>query len=208
MGTIPYNLDIPDGPNNPSQDQPKMKTNTDSINTIIGVDHYSFGSTGSNDGWHKQSTYPLLSVKPTVIAGQGAVYTKDVGGGVIQLFYEKQDGTEIQITSGGGLFNVPTILTGTFTTTNAFTDIVAVPANVYGYVIFFNNGSVPFQAQISAFFSTGANTCGFSTRVVSNSSSKQDPVELNNFSPALNLQGMKDDFSAATYNFRVHYWSI
>lgn len=112
MGTIPYNLDIPDGPNNPSQDQPKMKENTNSINSIIAVDHYTFGSSPlpsgtPPDGWHKQSTYPFLSVKPVTAAGIGAVYTKDVGGGQIQLFYEKQDGTEIQLTTAGMVTNTP-----------------------------------------------------------------------------------------------------
>lgn len=40
--TISYNRDIPDGPNNPSNDQPKMKTNTNSIDDWTAIDHIKF----------------------------------------------------------------------------------------------------------------------------------------------------------------------
>lgn len=97
--TIPYNLNIPAGPNNPSQDQPKMQENTNSINQIIDVDHFTFVSSGSRDGWHKQSTYPISTIAPPTLAFQGAVYTKDIGGGVVPLFYRRElNGPEIQIT--------------------------------------------------------------------------------------------------------------
>lgn len=117
MGTIPYNLDIPDGPNDPSVDEPKMKENTNSINQIIGKDHFSFGSSlvppgVGPDGWHKQSTYPRFSLVPAAgpptLPFQGAVYTKDVGGGIIQLFYRRENnGPEIQLTTAGMLTNTP-----------------------------------------------------------------------------------------------------
>lgn len=43
---VTYNLDIPDGPNNPSNDQPKMKTNTNAIQTLVAVDHVGFNTNG------------------------------------------------------------------------------------------------------------------------------------------------------------------
>lgn len=100
MATFTYTDDIPDATHNPSTDQPDMKINTNSIDSIIAVDHYSFEEGNLNrDGWHKQSTYPTLGVAPTTLALQGAVYTKDVGGGVTQLFYRPQsNSTEIQLT--------------------------------------------------------------------------------------------------------------
>lgn len=117
MGTIPYNANIPDGPDDPSVDQPKMKENTNSINQIIGVDHFSFGSAAvppniGPDGWHKQSTYPSFALVPVVgpstLAFQGAVYTKDIGGGIIQLFYRRENnGPEIQLTTAGMVTNTP-----------------------------------------------------------------------------------------------------
>ncbi len=52
MPNLAYNRDIPDGPNNPSTDQPNMKTNTNNTDTIIAVDHYSFND--NRGGTHKQ----------------------------------------------------------------------------------------------------------------------------------------------------------
>lgn len=63
---VAYNRDIPDTPNNPSVDQPKMKTNTNSIDDIIAVDHISFNAT--NGGTHKQNSYTGFSTG-TVIGG-------------------------------------------------------------------------------------------------------------------------------------------
>ncbi len=53
MPTFNYFLNIPDGPNNPSNDQPLMKTNTNSTDSIIGVDHFTF-ETNNRDGLHQQ----------------------------------------------------------------------------------------------------------------------------------------------------------
>jgi len=47
-----YNNNIPFSTNNPSNDQPLMETNTNSINSIIGVDHFSFQN--NNGGTHQQ----------------------------------------------------------------------------------------------------------------------------------------------------------
>lgn len=74
MPNFSYNINIPDAPNNPSNDQPKMKINTNSIDSIIGVDHFSFGT--GKDGWHQQVTLPISLVIPTITAGQGSLYTK------------------------------------------------------------------------------------------------------------------------------------
>ena len=61
---VTYNNAIPNAPNNPSVDQPKMQTNTDSIDQIIGVDHVSFNT--NDGGWHKQVTFnsPHIPVPP------------------------------------------------------------------------------------------------------------------------------------------------
>lgn len=99
MGNFAYNRDVPDATHNPSTDQPDMKINTNSTDSIIAVDHYSFQEQLNQDGYHKQSTYPTLGVAPATLALQGAVYTKNVGAGVTQLFYRRESlGAEIQLT--------------------------------------------------------------------------------------------------------------
>jgi hypothetical protein len=56
---VAYNRDIPDAPNNPSTDQPKMKQNTNAIDDLISVDHLSFQAT--NFGTHKQTAFENFS---------------------------------------------------------------------------------------------------------------------------------------------------
>lgn len=66
---VAYNRDIPDTPNNPSNDQPKMKINTNSIDDILGVDHISFNA--NSGGTHLQNSYVNFSTG-TVIGGTPA----------------------------------------------------------------------------------------------------------------------------------------
>lgn len=204
-----YNLGVPNPPNRPSSDVPLMQVNTNSIPPLIVKDHYGFND--SSGGWHKQVTLPVLPAGPIPIPVtqplQGAVYTKNVGGGVTQLFYRRENnGSEIQITSATGLFNVPFILSGTFVAGSSFSNIVLLPANIYGYIIFFN-ASNPV-VQIGQLFTDGSKAYGFSNRIVTNGSSNDDAVELNNSSSTLNLQGRRDDFGTVTVSWRLHYWII
>ena len=96
MPLYSYNLNIPDAPNNPSSDQPLMKTNTNNIDAIIDEDHYSFDE--ANGGLHRQVRMPVSGVIPAgVIAASGTLYTKTSGEGT--LFYTPDTtGDEYQLT--------------------------------------------------------------------------------------------------------------
>lgn len=96
MPLFSYNLNIPDAPNNPSSDQPLMKTNTNNIDAIIDEDHYSFDE--ANGGLHRQVRMPVSGVIPAgVIAASGTLYTKTSGEGT--LFYTPDTtGDEYQLT--------------------------------------------------------------------------------------------------------------
>lgn len=86
-----YLRDIPDGPNNPSNDQPNMKINTNSTDDILAVDHVSFNT--ANGGTHKQSTYvnkfpPGAQVDPVSI-----LYTNSGSASPFaEVFYRNQNG--------------------------------------------------------------------------------------------------------------------
>jgi hypothetical protein len=73
------------------------------------VDHF-WGLTAtavsdSDTGKHRKVTfYGVLTVKPTLETGEGALYIKTVSA-VSELFFEDSGGTEIQLTTGGK-FNV------------------------------------------------------------------------------------------------------
>lgn len=73
MPNFNYTNDIPDTPNDPSVDQPDMKINTNSIDSIINVDHYSFNL--ANGGWHKQITLPAQNVPGVQANPTSTIYT-------------------------------------------------------------------------------------------------------------------------------------
>lgn len=56
MPNIGYNPGEPLANETPSVSQPKMAQNTNAVNDIIAVDHYSFGV--DNGGYHKQINFP------------------------------------------------------------------------------------------------------------------------------------------------------
>jgi len=87
--TISYNLDIPDGPNNPSNDQPKMKVNTNAIDSWTAVDHVRFSA--SPAGTHKQVTFSSNNV-PTPPVVPPILFTNTVAG-LPQLFFYSGDAT-------------------------------------------------------------------------------------------------------------------
>lgn len=101
MPLFAYNRDIPDGPNNPSQDQPLMKTNTNSIDDLIDTDHFSFDE--ANGGYHRSIHQPQGS-DPAAVATVNQVYSKsytpDTTGGTAdtQLFTRTGGGTISQLT--------------------------------------------------------------------------------------------------------------
>ena len=76
MPNLTFYRDIPDGPNNPSVDQGLMKTNYNSIDTLIGVDHYSFND--NNGGYHNIIHQPPVIVDPIAIPSVDQLYVKNV----------------------------------------------------------------------------------------------------------------------------------
>lgn len=71
MPLFVYNRNIPDGPNNPSVDQPDMETNTNSTDDLIDVDHFSFND--ANGGLHRQVNFVNES-SPTLL-GDSVIYS-------------------------------------------------------------------------------------------------------------------------------------
>ena len=106
--TNEYDTDAPDGDTQPgSVLDDQIKTTRKAIQERLNTDHY-FPLTGTqvsstSAGKHRKLTfYGVLTTKPTLLTGEGAVYMKTVSG-VSELFYEDSAGTEKQLTSGGAL---------------------------------------------------------------------------------------------------------
>lgn len=71
------------------------------VKTNFGIEHHD--TDDADIGKHLRVTFkdPLGS-KPTIGASEGALYTKDVSSKA-ELFFEDEDGDEVQVTSGGKL---------------------------------------------------------------------------------------------------------
>lgn len=124
---VTYNLDIPDGPNNPSNDQPKMKTNTNAIQTLISVDHVGFNTNGSPPngvgGHHLQVSFDGKNVPGAQTDPQSVLYTNNVtatatntasASTIAEMYYRNQNGVlPISMIKAFGCFsNAGTLLNG------------------------------------------------------------------------------------------------
>lgn len=102
MTLFTYNRDIPDGPHNPSSDQPLMKKNTNNTDDLINVDHVSFNDTQWPNGYHRivhavnQGSFPANVPAPiaNTIQLSSLLYTPDTTGGI--------PGTQFFLTNSGG----------------------------------------------------------------------------------------------------------
>jgi hypothetical protein len=103
MSLFEYTNDIPNRPDNPSNNQPDMKQNTNSISALLAVDHLGFNvNQGGNHNvihFFTQTNDPGLTSPPV-----GQEYTKsvtpDTSGGLsdTQLFFESALGVIAQLT--------------------------------------------------------------------------------------------------------------
>ncbi len=94
-----YNNAIPTPTDQLSVSQGQLLGNFAAIQTLVGIDHYTFNTGGAFEGKHKQTTFPVLGAGPTTLANEMAIYTKNVSA-VPQLFVRRAlNGVEIDLTS-------------------------------------------------------------------------------------------------------------
>ena len=85
-----YNQAVPAANNKPSDDQPDMLINAQSIASIIAQDHVGFNTDGS--GFHNQVTFYANNV-PVVPTSFPTLFTNNVAG-IPQLFYYSGNATQ------------------------------------------------------------------------------------------------------------------
>jgi len=104
--TDPIDPAVPAGSDDPKLGDNRIRELARAVAEILNKDHYIGADGGSGTGYNEDAAGEHNKVtlrattKPTAVASKGFVYGKDVSG-KIELFYEDEDGTEIQITTGG-----------------------------------------------------------------------------------------------------------
>lgn len=100
-----WDVNAPNGNEDVSRGDDRLRELKRSLTERLGEDHeFQTDETGNNKiGYHKKVTLTARSADPALVAGCGILFTKDVGSGVIELFYEDAAGNVIQLTAGGSV---------------------------------------------------------------------------------------------------------
>jgi hypothetical protein len=102
MPNLPFTRNIPDGPNNPSSDQPIMQENSNSTDTLLNVDLHGFND--DNGGFHRKSTYVAVAapgVTPLNTNGAQCIAYSTSVAGIAELFVNRfGSATPLQLTRG------------------------------------------------------------------------------------------------------------
>lgn len=78
-----------------------------SVRERMAKDHYmDTAGTDADHGEHQKITFNSQIVKPTNVANKGFLYIKDVSAKV-ELFWEDEDGNEVQLSAAGSLNAFP-----------------------------------------------------------------------------------------------------
>jgi len=187
MGLFTFNRDIPDAPNNPSVDQPKMKVNTNSTDSLIAVDHYSF-NVNTIGGYHKDIHIVKRTGNPASVANTGILYVKDYtppGGSTdTQLFFKTALGGISQLTGnnaanngyqwlGGVLIQwgqVTSTTSSPFQTLNFATNNIPFPNNCFAvYTQPYGTGTPPSSQATVEIRKSTVNKLSFQWVFVTNS---------------------------------------
>ncbi len=94
------------------------------IRERLAKDHYLvIAGTDADHGEHVKITFQAQSEKPAAVANKGFLYIKDASAKV-ELFWEDEDGDEVQLTTGGVLNAPVTLGANVFTGQQTFKETV------------------------------------------------------------------------------------
>lgn len=188
-----YTDNVPQGNQQISTTQPTIQANFGFLKTGIQKEH-NFNASGiGDDMYHLRASMPNQALSPSLPAGTTGQYFVSSG---LSYFWDA--------TNNWRLNHFINVLTGTFSNTSSFTDVVAVPANTMGFGILYNS-AIP-AVQHFSFFSNGSDCFAFSSRMKLNGTSDDYPIEMNNHNTALFIQGKQFSSSyAGTYTYKIWY---
>lgn len=94
-----YNANVPFASDYPGNDQPPMLQNTQSISSLISIDHVGFNTPKS--GIHNQCTFPNKASPPSLGDGDGVLYANNPTGNTWPFWVNSLVGSPFQIIGDG-----------------------------------------------------------------------------------------------------------
>lgn len=199
-----FDANVPNGGQSPGLFPAQANTNFSRLKTIINADHVFNDTAQDTDGVHNQVTIIDRAIPTALLAGTNSItYGLLASDASSDLWYYN-----------GTLNNQLNWreLQGTCNMTSSFSDIVAIPANCYGYIYLFKD-IAPNGQYISAgtFASNNSVTNGYSyaEKFIPGSGATQ-LIRLGFFgdgASALFLRGRNDNgsFYNGVWNYRAFY---
>lgn len=113
MVFAPYNTNIPFASDAPANDQPLMEQNTNSINSLVAIDHVGFNvnTSPATGGYHTIIHQTTQSSAPSAIAGINQLFALVPPSGIPPTFEQL-----FSLNGGGGLSQ----LTGNFSSSTGY----------------------------------------------------------------------------------------
>lgn len=199
-----WNSTLIDGTQPVAANKSRLNTNNNYIETTLNNDHY--WNIGANeDGRHQFVNMPDNAGDATIATGMN---------GVLYVNATTEDRKELWYRNSDGIYQLsPSFLSGTHVVTGSYTNMVAVPANVYGEIFMFRSGVTGNKTfQAGAFHTTGT-TCEAWPYAQRNSGSS-DAVFNVRFGNGGNASGLNirvrtgEASSGNTWTYRVIYRDI
>lgn len=160
MSSFVYNNGVPAANDNPSDDQPDMLTNAQSIQSILAVDHVGFNT--ANGGTHLQVTITSNNTPSTPVNPSSVIFTDagtDIGG--------VNSNSQVLFTNAVGTYLLSCIRAfGSFTSSpgavssfnNAFPSNMTISGSVSSYTITLPANLVTGNNIVVLLSSTGSNS--------------------------------------------------
>lgn len=212
VGSISVKANRTIGQQNTTYIETTMGNSIVGTNTAVTRDH--FWNVGSNeDGRHRfiqsqgftSTAVAPNDVYPALGAGMQTVIFPLTTNGEVQWFHKNQD-------NNNKIYQfIPNFLTGTHVVTGSYTNMVAVPANVWGEIFMWEDALGRHRGQTGFFRSNAATVESWALALAPEGQSVRSNLKFGNGSDAsgLNIRvRVEEATSGETWNYRVTYRAI
>lgn len=188
----------PDGSKSVRGNESAGTGNMSYIENKMKLDHY-WNEDANKDGHHKIIQMTEEATDPALATGMdGAIYLKS-DGSRIQGFYRNTN----------GIYQfIPAFLSGTVNMSTSTTNIVAVPANVYGEIFMWNGDAAGSSAK-GFFHSDGTKVYAYAVGFLASGSSTTSSIirfENSITSTDLTIKGwLSTSLGTTLFNYRITY---